>query len=154
MIDFTPRSVMYVKRVSLKETAEVFQLKTPYQQNLANEEYAENLMQYLDNARNIGSISVDDLNAALLGIQHLPQVSGEPSDSDSHVGEHIAVLIKDDANNISWSLGIIDSVINSTTFDVAIVTSNEGLKWTFPDTAVIKNFTSEQVFFWKVPVRY
>ena len=111
-------------------------------------------MQYLDNARNIGSISVDDLNAALLGIQHLPQVSGEPSDSDSHVGEHIAVLIKDDANNISWSLGIIDSVINSSTFDVAIMTSNEGLKWTFPDTAVIKNFTSEQVFFWKVPVRY
>ena len=144
--------VRYARKtsLSLKETAAVFRLKTAGQQNLTSDEYAENLMQYLDNARNIGSISVEDLNSALLGI--LPQLSGESS--DSHIGEHVAVLVKDTEDKITWSLGIIDSVIDSNTYKVAIMISNEGLKWTFPDTAVIANITNEQVLSWKVPVRY
>ena len=109
---------------------------------MTSDEYAENLMQYLDNARNIGSISVEDLNSALLGI--LP----------SHIGEHVAVLVKDTEDKITWSLGIIDSVIDSNNYNVVIMISNEGLKWTFPDTAVIANITNEQVLSWKVPVRY
>ena len=58
--------------MSLKPTAAVFRLKRQYK-NLTSDEYAENLMAYLANARCCKTITVEDLNNVMRGISPLRQ---------------------------------------------------------------------------------
>ena len=70
--------------LSLKETAAIFRLKANHK-NLSTDEYGENLMQYLDNTRNVGTISVDDLSSALLGLKNKPQNENEKQSVTNNV---------------------------------------------------------------------
>ena len=54
--------------LSLKETAKVFRLKRGGKK-LETEEYASNLMEYLDDSKNMASLTITDLNNVLGSLQ-------------------------------------------------------------------------------------
>ena len=60
------KEVRYAKStsLSLKETAEVFRLKKGGK-NLATKDYAKHLMEYLDDTKNMASLTISDLNNVL-----------------------------------------------------------------------------------------
>ena len=54
--------------MSLNEKAAVFRLESKIHKNLQTHEYADNRMQYLEDTKNVGNLTVDDLNSALMGL--------------------------------------------------------------------------------------
>ena len=83
----------------MKQTAAVFRLKRDYK-NLCNEEYAEHLILYLNNARSCKYIRIDDLNNILVGLSSgesssiphgQPDSSSIDTDVSLSVGNHVTV---------------------------------------------------------------
>ena len=101
--------------MSLKPTAAVFRLKQNHR-NLSYQEYADNLTSYLSTARSCRTITIEDLNNVMHGIEGRSQNEVELSDiSDTcsstsqlyEVGEHVIALWYD-TSSVKWYLGIIE----------------------------------------------
>ena len=148
--------VRYARKtsLSLKESSPIFRLKSNHK-NLRTEEYAANLCQYLDNARNVGTISVTDLKTALLGLNNL-HVGNTDSEGYGKEGEHVAIIEFDQSSKTyRWVLGIIDRVENEGTIFVALMISDDGgVRWTFPDEAQVISTNRENVIMWNIAVSY
>lgn len=108
------KEVRYARKTSLSlpETAEVFRLKRNGK-NLSAEEYADNLMSYLDRSRATKSLNMNDLQHVLVAMTS----SEDDTDTEMEVaesidyipGEHVISAWRDyDGNTIAWYLGIID----------------------------------------------
>ena len=143
--------------ISLKETAAVFRLKMNHK-NLSTDEYGDNLMQYLDNTRNVETISVHDLSSALLGLKSKPQNETEEQNvtNNIQVGEHVALLKVDEENGVyDWVLGIVDGLVDEKNSRIThMVSTKAKTKWTFPEEADITLVDHEHIFCWNMAVTY
>ena len=90
------REVRYARMTSLtlKENASVFRLKKAGK-NLETQMYAENLMQYLDDSRNIGTVTIADLNCVQSKLEERDSGVEESNNANSNAG----TLEKDDKDN-------------------------------------------------------
>ena len=148
--------------LSLKnaEKATMFRLKTSGQKNLSTLEYAENLIQYFGNTKNVENLSLDDFNAALLGVINKSsneraqgQNREEGSTNVLSIGEHVALLRKD-SERITWVIGIIEGVCDSQRYRVAQMSTKDFIKWTFPKKAVIEDVRFEDIICSNIAVKY
>ena len=153
--------VRYAKltSLSLKESASVFRLRTREQKNLTTEEYGDNLMQYLGNARKVGHISTDDLRSTLLGLKRghsLTPTEGLVLDDSVQIGEHVAIAYFDEDKRLNdWVLGIVDNVIDSRNIKITrMVSTKAKRKWVFPDEAEVDTVEKERVLVWNITVTY
>ena len=144
--------------VSLKPTAAVFRLKQNYK-NLSSEEYADNLISYLSTARSCKTITIDDLNNVMHGIEGKHKNNNIPaavhSKSTPHEeGEHV-VAFWYDASSVKWYLGVVDGFNND---NVMISYMNKadasGTSWTFPERAEVLETSPDQILASKVQVQY
>ena len=81
------REVRYVRMTSLtlKKNASVFRLKKAGK-NLETQMYAENLMQYLDDSRNIRTVTIADLNDVLSKLEERDSGVEESNNANSNAG--------------------------------------------------------------------
>jgi hypothetical protein len=115
--------------ISLKQTAAVFRLKRNHK-NLTIDEYTENLIAYLNNARCCRTITVEDLNNVMRGImgrstnletpteheipQRIPISQSQLDQANTllpipkyEIGEHIIAFLLD-GNIAKWHLGVVE----------------------------------------------
>ena len=150
--------IRYAKNtsLSLKETSSVFRLRTKHQQNLTSEEYADNLMQYLNNTRKVGNISADDLSSALLALRKPGGENQSDNEDTPQVGEHVAVVTHDEeSEKNNWVLGIVESMVDDNSTRLSLMVSSKAKRrWTFPEEAEIRIINHERIFMRNITVTY
>ena len=117
----------YSERVSC-----VIQIKKNHA-DLDAEEYADNLISYLDNARSIKSITLTDLNNVLHGLTMTPFLKNDIENTNSFVvGEYVAAFWFEDTT-YEWYLGVIEHINPSNTIVVSylIRADTKGKTWVF-----------------------
>ena len=163
--------VRYAKNMSLrlKHSDPVFRLKRD-NRNLSNEEYAENLIQFLGSARKTTSISSSDLTDAIskitgaalpttktqsetsieTSIDHFPQQV-----SSFQPGEHVAIFWVENTDDVVWYLGIVDSVLDGKINILHLKrTDKNGQKWILPDDPEIRSVEKDQILLRNINVMY
>ena len=118
---------------SLKPTAPVFRLERK-SKSLPTQEYAENLITYLDTARCTKTLTLQDLNHVLTGLT--AQVLNKNSSNttqDFTIGEHIAPFWIED--QYKWHLGVVETILDNGNPKVSYLytTDNDRKTWTYPD---------------------
>ena len=154
--------------MSLKPTASVFRLRRNHK-NLPTEEYAENLISFLNNARCCKTLTVDDLNNVMRGIvsrstndendvndttdkQSLESLSC--NEDAFKVGDHV-IAFWIEGNETQWYLGFIDGMVgDNPLISYMKRTDKIGRSWTYPESAEILETNPEQILARKVKVQY
>ena len=162
--------VRYAKNTSLrlKHTDAVFRLKRDHK-NLTNEEYAENLMNYLGSVRKTSSLTVNDLSDAISKITgrvsteisntetvHSPAELRHQSPSSFKPGEHVAVFWIENSNDVVWYLGIVDDETENGKVQVLHLkqTDKVGQKWLLPDNPENLLVDKDQIIVRDISVMY
>ena len=116
---------------TVKESHALFRLKKNHA-DLDAEEYADNLISYLDNARSIKSITLTDLNV-LHGLTMTPFLKNDIENTNGFVvGKYIAAVWFEDTT-YEWYLGVIEHINPSNTIVVSylIRADTKGKTWVF-----------------------
>ena len=128
--------------------AAVFRLHRNHK-DLSTDEYAENLITYLDTARSCKNISMNDLNNILFGIASSVTPSSTSTSSSEYTnfvaGDHIAAFWFEHGKH-KWFLGIIDTVVSDSTIKVLYLKRVDGNK--------IRTFQKRQIFKKLVSIKY
>ena len=85
--------------------------------NIDAEEYDDNLISYLDNARSIKSITLPDLNVLHRLTMTLLSKNDIENTTDFMVGEYIAAFLLEETT-YEWYLGLIEDIHTKNTIDV------------------------------------
>ena len=124
---------------TVKESHALFRLKKNHA-DLDAEEYADNLISYLDNARSIKSITLTDLNNVLHGLTMTPFLKSDVENTNSFVvGEYVAAVWFEDTT-YEWYLGVIEH-INPSNTKGRCKRQNVGI----PDKAQLVETEAEQI---------
>ena len=141
---------------SLKPTAPVFRLERK-SKSLPTQEYAENLITYLDTARCTKTLTLQDLNHVLTGLT--AQVLNKNSSNttqDFTIGEHIAAFWIED--QYKWHLGVVETILDNGNPKVSYLytTDNDRKTWTYPDPENIEVHETEkdQILLKNIKVNY
>ena len=70
------------------------------------------------------------------------------------IGEHVAMVKKDSNGQITWVLGIVESVTDSEQCRVAHMVSKDQIKWTFPKKANIEEVNNSDIICSNLAVKY
>ena len=155
--------VRYAKNTSLrlKHSDQVFRLKRDYK-NLTNEEYAENLMNYLGNVRKTSSLLSTDLFDAISKITGVCEIENVPTEQTEkqHIpsfkpGEHVAVFWVENVD-VVWYLGIVEKEMNDGRVQVIHLkrTDKAGQKWVIPDNPENLVVEKDQIVLTNINVMY
>ena len=140
---------------TMKETHSVFRLKNYL--DLDAEEYADNLISYLDNARSVRSITLNDLNNVLHGLANtIPLVNPDSQNKDGFViGEYVAAFWLEGAT-YKWHLGVVENIHSDQTIVISylIRADPKGKTWVFPDEAQLEETGNEQILMRNILVSY
>ena len=140
---------------AMKESHALFRLKKNHA-NLDAEEYADNPISYLDNARSIKSIRLTDLNNVLHGLTMTPLFKNDIENTNGFVvGEYIAEFWFEDTT-YEWYLGVIEDIHpnNTTVVSYLIRPDTKGKTWVFPDEAQLVETEAEQILTRDIYVTY
>ena len=160
--------------MSLKRTAAVFRPKRNHR-NLRTEEYAENLISFLSNARLCKTVTMTDLTNIMHGIigksgieAPTPVLRDEPeeeaanqtsssSPDRSHIqyqcGEHVIAFWLE-GNTAKWYLGVVEGISDGKILMSYMSRADtKGKSWTFPQAAEVLQSSPEQILASKVKVQ-
>ena len=141
---------------AMKETHSVFRLKKNCL-DLDAEEYADNLISYLDNARSVRSITLNDLNNVLHGLANtIPLANPDSQNKDGFViGEYVAAFWLEGAT-YKWHLGVVENIHSDQTIVISylIRADPKGKTWVFPDEAQLEETGNEQILMRNMLVSY
>lgn len=163
------KEVKYARMTSsyLKPTAAVFRL-TRNSKPLSTDEYAENLISYLDTTRSCKTLTIIDLNHVLNDLssinktttdsdiqQVIPQTpnQGTSQNSSHYVGEHIIAFWL--SKSYQWYLGVIDKV-STDNLEVSYFVSTDNTRklWTLPEDCEQYTTSPDQILSNNVKVNY
>ena len=119
------------------------------------EEYSDNLISYLDNARSIKNITAD-LNNVLPRLTMTLLFNNDIENmNDFVVGEYIAAFSLEDTT-YEWYLGVIEDIhpINTIVISYLIWADTKGKKWVFPEKAEFVETEAEQILMRNIHVTY
>ena len=140
--------------VSQKETAPAFRLRRSGKY-LSADEYAENLCQYLDDAKGVSTLTLSDLNNVLNGLKGDSEVEVSLEDSNKlSIGEHIASFWIVDSKS-EWCLGVVEGYKGDEYVVSYLKRSDKvGCHWVYPDEADVHTTKLDQIIFRKIAVSY
>ena len=162
---------------TMSKNAEVFRLKKNHQ-NIGTSDYALNLCQYLDQARDITGLSMGDLRNVLNGLQGISTIGkvsfAVPRNVNAEVienmgkteidavdkrfkyGEHIAcVWAEAIGDSLNWHLGVVYKYDDNELYvSYMQKTDKKGKNWIFPEEAEIRLTQSDQIIVLNIPVKY
>ena len=140
--------------------AAVFRLQRNHK-DVTTDEYADNLMAYLDTARSCKNITMTHLNNILFGIaSHVApldfSISGRSEEETNFmVGDHIAAFWL--TEEYQWHLGIIDTVVDDAKIKVSYILRVESTNdhvWVFPEEADVHDTSVDQIMCKNIKVDY
>ena len=142
--------------LTLKQGASVFRLRRNGKK-LTSDEYANNLIKYLSDSRNIGTVTMHDLTTALDQIMcdHESSNSTSLQRSFKH-GEHIAVAWIEEDNIARWYLCLVNSVTvdGCKVSNFIRVKSEKDIEWIFPEDPDEYEVDCNQVIMSNINVLY
>ena len=126
---------------------------------MESSEYAQNLIQYLDQSRSITNLTMGDLRNVLTGLNgsifNNNQMISNPSHNNATIDgflcvEHVVCIWHDEQNNrLNWYLGVVDNDVgNQDIVNVSYMkrTDKRGLRWLFPEEAEILETSKKNGF--------
>ena len=140
--------------------------------SLSSQEYADNLKSYLDTARSVKSLTINDLSNVLHGLSatsipvntstsaasapdYDPIHETSITDNSYKVGEHIAELWWE-SNMCMWHIGVVDKVNDDGTINVSYLvrSDSKGAAWVYPEESQVYKTVSDQVVKRNITVNY
>ena len=150
---------------SLRKDAVVFRLRRN-RKNLDTEKYASNLSLYLDQSRNMSSLTISDLRNVLTGLSETNSKSESTAndtgtekregDSEFCYGEHVACFWYDNQESrYQWHLGVIDGMDGEKVVVSHMKRSDRvGRNWLFPEKADVHATGTDQILMRHIQVNY
>ena len=143
----------------MKSSAPEFRLRLGGKK-LQADKLADNIHSYLDQARNVTTLTIGDLRNVLNGISctqdAAPELREEHDVEDITVGEHVAAVWEDDNDgSLKWHLGVVETLCEDSSYKISYLnpTGVDSL-WVYPEEAHVCETKKEQLIAKKLVVSY